>query len=101
MKQNSEHITDFIVKYDGFSVEGPKCYKIDNDKLFDTLNKVKTIKKTNEQVSDGDMYYIIKFDDDTTKTFKFESDILVYNEDRYEVELPTLVLTTEIEVPCE
>lgn len=101
MKQNSEHITDFIVKYDGFSVEVPKCYKIDNDKLFDTLNKVKTIKKTNEQVSDGDMYYIIKFDDDTTKTFKFESDILVYNEDRYEVELPILVLTTDIEVPCE
>ena len=47
------------------------------------------------------MYYIIKFDDDTTKTFKFESDILVYNEDRYEVELPILVLTTDIEVPCE
>ena len=78
-----------------------RTIKIDNDKLFDTLNKVKTIKKTNEQVSDGDMYYIIKFDDDTTKTFKFESDILVYNEDRYEVELPILVLTTDIEVPCE
>lgn len=99
--QNKEHITDFIVKSSGFTLEGEKCYKLDKDTLIDTLNKIKTIKKTKENIADSDLYYIIKFDDDTTKTFKFESYILIYNDERYKVEMPILLLSSNNEIPCD